>query len=54
MSVAAPPLAYDLPTPPQVHTLRSRATVVGVAAALLAWARGKREAGAAENATANV
>jgi hypothetical protein len=41
MSAAAPPLAtYDLPTPPQVHTLRARATVVGVAAALLCFAGG--------------
>lgn len=30
------------------------ASAKGVAAALVAWARGKREAGAAENATANV
>ncbi|HYH64037.1 MAG TPA: glycosyltransferase [Urbifossiella sp.] len=31
-----------------------RASVKGLAGALVAWARGKREAGAAENATANV
>jgi hypothetical protein len=41
VSVTAAPLAtYDLPTPPQVHTLRSRATIVGVAAALACFAGG--------------